>query len=1056
MEEVPVEAAPAVRRPHTVGSQPLLERRPRRREDVEEVSSRTTGPSHCVLLHPDEGRYLELAPWEGAIWHLLDGSRTVADLIVGALAFEPPLGPDRVGQAVLRLAREGLLAGGNWGPARPPRRGLVCGRIEAGARLDKAFRVFVGFFLVFLPVAGLLFLKGSLAGHGLHLIPAGGSVWGLLAALLLIVSWRQLVLGCAVLLSGRDIPSWGLGFSGWVPSLYVDRTSMLLASRGARYSVLVAGLWAPLAAAGVASLAMQLNPPPLPVHFLLQLVTVGLLLLFVDVSPVYDTDGSRLYQMLLGHEALRDRAFALFSRKWTGKLRGERLSKEERELFLYAAAGMVWALAALKIGAHLWGDLSGGPAGLILSDGPVLSRLALAGVLAGVLGAFFYALALVVWIPASCFVRPLGRRVLATLVTPFAAMLSVGLVMFCDPAMARLVCGVAGFISMFPLLRARKTFQGSPVGAAVFSLGLFAGVRSLTWAAGALQHAGLGAAWMPSLASIGIVTRLSSLLLVVAAWHFLREGALVPRTKLENALLTGLTPLLAAVAAFGLWHRHDLFGLLDALDLVSGVGVALAAVGPILVHSASPACHFWRPLGLALLALAAAGAFGFTFEPGSWPETGSTRWEVAAWPLAIAAAVASRLWVDHQWRRPVGFPRTANTATGEREMLVVAAQVLVNNLIALFTLGLGERKGESVVRAFNRSAEREMKGEALLVSRELDVAGWEEHDAAWLVGVLKKTLDLLEQAMLQRAGRRFTAWARGTSMGDLYWFEQELLRHYLPDCFPASAGEVSAADRLDEIARVPFFARLGEAEFSSLMRVVRLERYHAGDRVVRQGEQADRFYVVARGELTVLREDPSGHEEALGHLVAGDCFGESAFVSSGRRSASVVACEDVELYTLGRGDLEKLMSGGDAIAGLLELLVRYGGFLRNIPMLSVLPAAEIGKLAARLQSDQHAANKVLLKAGEPLDRLWLVQDGRVAVLDANEKQGRSRTATLTTGQCIGERALLGEVKTGPSLMAEARSRVLTLTREEFDRVLREFLGSYETLEDLATTRAELQ
>ncbi|MBI2944548.1 MAG: cyclic nucleotide-binding domain-containing protein [Candidatus Wallbacteria bacterium] len=1048
----PAEAA--VRRPHTVGSQPLLERRPRRRDDVEELAA--PGDGRAVLLHPDEGRYLELSASEAAIWGLLDGTRTVEDLIGEMLRASPPLGPDRVGQALLRFAREGLLTGAAWGPGIPGRRGLVCGRIDAHERLDKAFRVFVGFFLIFLPFCGLVFLRGLMAEPGLHLIPKGGSVWGLLLAAWFAVCWRQVVVGCAILVSGRDIPCWGLGFSSGVPSLFVDRSGMLLAGRAAQAGALLAGLWAPLSMAGIAALALQLHPPPLPEPFLAQLVTVGLLMLFLDVSPIYDTDGCRLYQMLLGREGLRDKAFALFSRKWTGKLRGEKLSEEERALFLYAAAGMVWALLALKLGVHLYGDLSSGPARQLFTEGPALSRVALAGVLAGILGASFYALALVVWIPISCFVRPLGRRVLATLVTPLAAMLSLGLVMFCDAAMARMVCGIAGFITMFPLMRARKTFQGSPVGAAVFALGLFAGVRSLTWAAGAAAHAGLLAAWMPSSSAIGVATRLSSVLLLLAAWHLRREASLVPAARFESALLTGIVPVLLAVAGFGLWRNPSVFGLLDALDLVAGVGVALAAVGPICIHAASPACHFWRPLGLSLLALAAAGAFGFTIEPGTWPETGSIRWEVAAWPLAIAAAVATRLWVDHQWRRPVGFPRVANAGSGQRQMLLLAAQVLVNNIVALFAMGLGERKAEAMVRAFNRLAERELKGEALLVNRELDVAGWEERDAAWLIGVLKRTLDLLEESIVKRAGRRFASWARTTAMGDLYWFEQELLRHYMPESFPAGASEVAAADRLDEISRVPFFSRLAESEFSALMRVVRLERYHAGDRVVRQGDPADRFYVVARGELTVLREDPSGHAEPLGHLVIGDCFGESAFVSSGRRAASVVACEDVELYTLGRGDLERLMGGGESIAGLLEMLVRYGGFLRTIPALSVLPAAEIGKLAARLEAEQHPANKVLLKSDDPIDRLYLVQDGRVAVLDAPDKGARKRLDTLTTGQCFGERALLEEMKSGPSLVAEARSRVLTLAREEFRRVMREYLASYETLEDLATPRAELR
>ena len=1058
LDEIPAEGteeAGAVRRPYVAGSQALLDKHPRRRDDIEDgVTVETEQPPRCVLLHPDEGRYLELSPWEAEFWRQLDGTRTVRELLQQALRATPPVGPERVGQALLRFAREGLLTG-QWGVPRKSRRELLRRRIEAQPELDAAFRMFVGFFLAFLPLAGVPFLAMLLWNRGLHTIPPGGSLWGILLATVVLVQWRQLLLGCSVLLSGRDIPSWGLRVAGAIPSVFFDTSSMLLATKKARLRVHLAGIYGTLALGAMAALAMQMHPMPLPESFLLQLIIVSLVGFVVDVSPVYDTDGYEIYRLLLGQPHLRDRAFTFMSRRLTAKLTGERFGRDDRALLTFGVTSLLWAVGGLAVALYLYRDLFACLPPQFLAQGPAPERAALAVAMAAVLGGAFYALGLLLWIPISWFVRPLGRRALVTLVTPFTLALSLGLLLFCGPETARLVCGASAFIAMFPLLRARKTFKGAPVCRAMFALGAYGGFQALAIAAGPAGQAGWLPGWPAIEPAVGLTARLSSLLLLLAAWALREESRLMTARPGEIALVRGLWAALLGVAGIGLWMRGGLCGWLDALELIAGTGAAISALPLVLAHCGSPARQFWRPLALGLLALAAAGAAQFVLEAGPGMAELSLRWQAAAWPLTIAAAVASRAWCDRRWRKVSSSLRPANASGSERGMLLIASQVLISSMVGLFETGLGPRKSESLVRSINRDLELTFRGQVMLLGRELDVVGWENHDLDWLTTLLKRSFETLESRMMLFAGRRFTDWARNTALEELYWFEQELLRHCLPETFPVAAEEMSAGDRLEEISKVPFFAVLDEPEFGALMRVIRLERVQAGERIIRQGEPADRFYVVARGELTVIREDESGHEEPLGHLLGGDCFGESAFVANGRRTASVVASEDVELYTLGRQDLECLMVSGDRIAQALDMLVRYGGFLRNIPLLSVLPSAEVGKLAAQLFLEDIPANKTILRPGDPITGLHLVQDGRLALYSTGKKGSKDRQTTLSTGQHHGESALLSEETAQASLVTEVRSRVLFLRRTDFTRVMDEFLSTYTTLEDLATPRAEL-
>jgi|KBSSwiStaDraftv2_1062776.scaffolds.fasta_scaffold125361_2 Cyclic nucleotide-binding domain len=86
-------------------------------------------------------------------------------------------------------------------------------------------------------------------------------------------------------------------------------------------------------------------------------------------------------------------------------------------------------------------------------------------------------------------------------------------------------------------------------------------------------------------------------------------------------------------------------------------------------------------------------------------------------------------------------------------------------------------------------------------------------------------------------------------------------------------------------------------------------RLSAGETVVREGESADMFYVLANGSAEVRRRD-----RRLAALVPGDSFGADALVSGQRRNASVVMVSEGRVMRL----------PGDAFRGLVsERLVQW-------------------------------------------------------------------------------------------------------------------------------------
>jgi ABC-type lipoprotein export system ATPase subunit len=101
-------------------------------------------------------------------------------------------------------------------------------------------------------------------------------------------------------------------------------------------------------------------------------------------------------------------------------------------------------------------------------------------------------------------------------------------------------------------------------------------------------------------------------------------------------------------------------------------------------------------------------------------------------------------------------------------------------------------------------------------------------------------------------------------------------------------------------------------------------RYAPGQVVVRQGERADRFFIIARGEAEVLIERPDGEPVHVNTLQPGQYFGEIALVQGGRRTATVRAgaASGLDVLSLGRDAFSGLLDRSDLTRENIDLVIR--------------------------------------------------------------------------------------------------------------------------------------
>ncbi len=105
-------------------------------------------------------------------------------------------------------------------------------------------------------------------------------------------------------------------------------------------------------------------------------------------------------------------------------------------------------------------------------------------------------------------------------------------------------------------------------------------------------------------------------------------------------------------------------------------------------------------------------------------------------------------------------------------------------------------------------------------------------------------------------------------------------------------------DKVELLRRSPLFAMLSPAELEMVSELARPRRFGSGDVICEEGELGDSLYVLASGEVEVLRSDGSGAAKRLATLRAPDFFGEMALIDREERSATVRAVAEVSALQL--------------------------------------------------------------------------------------------------------------------------------------------------------------
>ena len=125
--------------------------------------------------------------------------------------------------------------------------------------------------------------------------------------------------------------------------------------------------------------------------------------------------------------------------------------------------------------------------------------------------------------------------------------------------------------------------------------------------------------------------------------------------------------------------------------------------------------------------------------------------------------------------------------------------------------------------------------------------------------------------------------------------------------------------RIRRLAALPMMAGLPPARIEAAERHASVVPVRAGDVVIRQDDPADRFYVIAEGEVEVTQAPPDGGPAVvLRRMGPGEGFGEIGLLAGSPRTATVTAVADGALVALDGDRFLELVSGAGMVTPFID------------------------------------------------------------------------------------------------------------------------------------------
>lgn len=138
--------------------------------------------------------------------------------------------------------------------------------------------------------------------------------------------------------------------------------------------------------------------------------------------------------------------------------------------------------------------------------------------------------------------------------------------------------------------------------------------------------------------------------------------------------------------------------------------------------------------------------------------------------------------------------------------------------------------------------------------------------------------------------------------------------------------------KLQALHRIALFATLSDDALTHIACLAVSRTYAPGELIILEGEPCQAAYFISAGQVRAFRNSPSGREQVLLQLGAGQAFNlVPLFHQQGLNHASVQAITPVRLQVISRDDLQRLLrESPDLALALLHDMAQRLDHLTNL------------------------------------------------------------------------------------------------------------------------------
>jgi ATP-binding cassette subfamily B protein len=215
--------------------------------------------------------------------------------------------------------------------------------------------------------------------------------------------------------------------------------------------------------------------------------------------------------------------------------------------------------------------------------------------------------------------------------------------------------------------------------------------------------------------------------------------------------------------------------------------------------------------------------------------------------------------------------------------------------------------------------------------------------------------------------------------------------------------------------------------------------FEFGTVIVREGDEADAFYVLAAGSARVVKQGEHGEEVPLNVLRRGDSFGEMALLADTVRVATVRASSPVQALRLGKSVFRALTRSHPQVREAFQALANaraLWNFFRVHSSFSQLSNEALALLVSELERLEVPAGEIVVREGDPPGPMYVIEQGRVRVYKT-EDGTESHLGFLRTGDFFGELSLFRNEPRAASAQAVSDCTLLRFSPALFRRLLEE-------------------